>query len=131
MVLVSLLCLIFAHILPNVRASDLQLVVGIALVVVLNTVVSHWLARRGFGRVFSFLGFMVLVLVNSVVMLMYAALRTRFEEQVSITNVLFFVFLLSLIVALFDRYRQVYLMRFGEGSLYHQRLAKPDAPANL
>ena len=90
--------------------------------VVLNTVLSHWLARRGFGWVYSLLGFIVLAAVNSIVLLVYAALRTRFEEQVSIANALFFVLLLTLIVTLFDRYRQVYLMRFGEGSQYRWRL---------
>mgnify|MGYP000163895293 CR=1 FL=1 len=69
--------------------------------------------------------------INTAVILVYAALRARFADPVRMANVLFFVLLLTLLITLFDRYRQVYLMRFGEGSLYHQRLAKPDAPANL
>jgi hypothetical protein len=63
-----------------------------------------------------------LLVVNSAVMLVYAALRTRFEEPVSAVNALFFVVLLTLLVTLFDRYRQVYLMRFGEGRQYRWEL---------
>jgi hypothetical protein len=115
-ILVSLVSLCFAQVLPGVQATDLQLAIGVALVVVLNTVLSHWLARRGFGGAFTLWQFIVLAAVNSAVMLVYAALRTRFEDPVSIANVLFFVLLLTLLVTLFDRYRQVYLMRFGPDS---------------
>jgi hypothetical protein len=131
MVLVSLVSLCFAQVLPDIRASDLQLVIGIALIVVLNTVLSHWLARRGFGWVFTLIGFIMLSVANSAVMLVYAALRTRFKDPVSATNVLFFVVLLTLLVTLFDRYRQVYLMRFGEGGQYRWGPLEPDALTHL
>jgi hypothetical protein len=54
-----------------------------------------------------------LVAVNSGLILAYALLRSRFDAPVSMANALFFVLLLTLLVTLFDRYRQVYLMRFG------------------
>jgi hypothetical protein len=114
-ILVSLVSLCFAQVLPGVQATDLQLAIGVALVVILNTVLSHWLARRGFGGAFTLWQFIVLAVVNSAVMLAYAALRTGLENPVSIANVLFFVLLLTLLVTLYDRYRQVYLMRFGPG----------------
>jgi hypothetical protein len=112
-ILVSLVSLCFAQVLPGVQATDLQLAIGVALVVILNTVLSHWLARRGFGGAFTLWQFIVLAVVNSAVMLAYAALRTGLENPVSIANVLFFVLLLTLLVTLYDRYRQVYLMRFS------------------
>jgi hypothetical protein len=127
-ILVSLVSLCFAQVLPGVQATDLQLAIGVALIVVINTVLSHWLARRGFGGAFTLRQFIVLAVVNSAVFLVYAALRTRFADPVSIANVLFFVLLLTLLVTLFDRYRQVYLMRFGPGgrSLWEQ--PEPGAP---
>jgi hypothetical protein len=113
-ILVSLVSLCFAQVLPGVQATSLQLAVGVGLIVVLNTVLSHWLARRGFGGAFTLWQFVVLAVVNLVVILVYAALRSRFDHPVSVPNVLFFVVLLTLLVTLFDRYRQVYLMRFSE-----------------
>ena len=52
-------------------------------------------------------------MVNLIGLLVYAFLRTSFEAPVSVLNILFFVLLLTLLITLYDRYRQVYLMRFG------------------
>jgi len=105
--------LCFAQVLPGVQATDLQLAIGVAFVVILNTKLSHWLARRGFGGAFTMLQFIVLASVNSVVMLACTVLRTMYGDPVSIANALFFVLIFSLLITLFDRYRQVYLMRFS------------------
>ena len=85
------------------------------LVVTINTALSHWLARRGFGWAFALGQFMVMAVVNLGLILAYAFLRSRLDAPVSISigNALFFALLLTLLVTLFDRYRQVYLMRFG------------------
>ena len=112
-ILVTLVSLCFAQVLPGVQATDLQLVIGVAFVVILNTVLSHWLARRGFGGAFTMLQFIVLASVNSIVMLAYTVLRTMYGDPVGIANALFFVLLFSLLITLFDRYRQVYLVRFS------------------
>ena len=85
-----------------------------ALVVTVNTALSHWLARRGFGWAFALGQFMVLAVVNLGLILVYALLRSGFDAPISIGNALFFVLLLTLLITLFDRYRQVYLMRFQD-----------------
>ena len=56
-----------------------------------------------------------LAVVNLVGLVSYALLRTRFDDAVSVVNILFFVLLLTLLITLYDRYRQVYLMRFSPG----------------
>jgi len=112
-VLITLVSLIFAQVLPDVQASNLQLAIGVALVVTINTALSHWLARRGFGWAFALGQFMVMAVVNLGLILVYAFLRSRFDDPISMGNTLFLAFLLTLLVTLFDHYRQVYLMRFG------------------
>ena len=109
--LLALVSMSFAQVLPDVRASNLQLAAGVAVVVTINTALSHWLARRGFGWAFSLWQFLVLAVVNLGLIMGYALLRTRVDAPVSLANALFFVLLLTLLVTLFDRYRQVYLMR--------------------
>jgi len=113
LVLVTLVSLSFAQVLVGVQATDLELVAGVAFVVILNTALSHWLARRGFGGAFTMQQFVVLFSVNSLLMLIYTILRRMLGDAVGITNALFFVLLFSLLITLYDRYRQVYLMRFG------------------
>jgi hypothetical protein len=117
-ILIALVSLSFAQVLPDVQSSNLQLAIGVAFVVTVNTALSHWLARRGFGWAFALGQFMVMAVVNLGLILVYAFLRSRLGDPVSIGNVLFFALLVTLLVTLFDHYRQVYLMRFGP-----QRLA--------
>ena len=101
------------QVLPSVRTGDLGLVLGAGLVVLINTILSHWLAWRGFGWAFALGQFVVLAAVNAVLLLAYALLLSTAGAPVSVANILFFVLLLSLLVTLYDRYRQVYLMRFS------------------
>jgi hypothetical protein len=113
-VLAALVSLCFAQVLPDVQANTLQLLLGVGFVVTVNTALSHWLARRGFGWAFTLGEFVVLAAVNAGLLLAYALLRSRVDEPVSMTNLVFFVLLLTLLVTLFDRYRQVYLIRFAQ-----------------
>jgi len=94
------------------QSSNLQLALGVALVVTINTALSHWLARRGFGWAFTLRQFVAMAVVNLGLILAYALLRSRLDDPVSVGHALFFALLLTLLVTLFDRYRQVYLMRF-------------------
>lgn len=121
-ILVTLVSIIFAQVLPGVRATDLQLAVGVVIIVILNTVLSQFFAQRGFGVKYAIQQFIVLASANSFVMLTYTILRTVYEFPVRFTNAVFFVLLFSLLITLFDQYRQVYLMRFSSigGSIQNQ-----------
>jgi hypothetical protein len=120
LILVTLISLSFAQVLVGVQANDLELVAAVIFVVLVNTALSHWLARRGFGTAFTLQQFVVLVGVNSLLMLVYTVFRRTIGDPVSILNALFFVLLFSLLITLFDRYRQVYLMRFIKRETAHQ-----------
>ena len=111
-VLISLVSIIFAQVLPGVQASLLEIAVGVAFVIVINTVLSHWLARRGTNWGSVLREFIVMAVVNFGLVLVYAFLLPNFDGSINLGNTLFFALLLTLIVTLFDRYRQVYLARF-------------------
>jgi hypothetical protein len=119
-ILVTLVSISFAHVLVGVQATDIELTAGVAFVVVMNTALSHWLARRGYGVAFTLQQFVVLVSANSFVMLVYVLFRRMAGDYVAMGNAIFFVVLFSLLVTLFDHYRQVYLMRFSEGEISSQ-----------
>ena len=53
-----------------------------------------------------------MAVVNFGLVLVYAFLLPNFDGSINLGNTLFFALLLTLIVTLFDRYRQVYLARF-------------------
>jgi hypothetical protein len=124
LVLVTLISLSFAQVLVGVQANDLELVAAVIFVVLVNTVLSHWLARRGFGLAFTMQTFFILLGVNSFLMLVYSALRSTVGDLVVSANALFYVVLFSLLITMYDRYRQVYLMRFAPRELPSR---EPDA----
>ena len=50
--------------------------------------------------------------VNLGLVMVYDLLASRLGGSIHVGNAIFFVLILTLLVTLFDRYRQVYLMRF-------------------
>jgi hypothetical protein len=113
-VLISLVSAIFAQVLPGVQASLLEIAIGVAFVIVINTALSQWLARRGTDWGSALRQFIVMSAVNFGLVLVYAWLLPNFDGSINLGNTLFFALLLTLIVTLFDRYRPVHLMRFAK-----------------
>ncbi|MGD8804622.1 MAG: hypothetical protein PVH65_02140 [Chloroflexota bacterium] len=110
-VLVALVSIIFAQIMPDMRATNLQLAVGVVFIIFLNTVISHWLSRRGTTWRSVLVEFGAMAVVNFGLALLYIFLLPRFDGELNLTNTFFFVLLLTLIVTLFDRYYPVFQQR--------------------
>ena len=111
-VLITLLSLIFAQILPGVTAPPWLLVLALVVFVGLNTVVSHVLARRGIDWSTTLSAFAATLALNGLFAVGYTLIMRRLDPAWSPVNLLFFVLLLSLIIALYDRYQRTYLARF-------------------
>lgn len=112
-VLVTLLVLIFAQVLPNTRATSVQLAAGAAVVIVLNTAISHWLARLGIGWRNALGQFIVMAAANFTIVAAFQVFPGA--QDLDDAAVAFFILLLSVIVTLFDRFNEVYLARFHPG----------------
>ena len=108
-VMVSLVSIIFAQMLPDVRASSIQITIGVAFIIVINTALSHWLANQGKGWKSTLQEFVVMTAVNFGLILIFGSIMPSFEGSINLESTLFFVLLLTLDVTLYDRYRQVYL----------------------
>jgi hypothetical protein len=109
--LISLLVIIFAHILPGIRSTDWELALAITIVILINTLLSEWLARRGVTWPRALTQGIVMFAVNLPVFLLISYVRYGYFTLFSLTNILIFVLLLSLIITLYDRYRPIYLVR--------------------
>jgi uncharacterized membrane protein len=114
-VLISLITIIFAQILPGVRASNLQLATGMAVLIIINTALSYWLARK--GRYWSSIirEFIVMSAVNMSLVLLINYLLPRYDGSINLFNTLFFVMLLTLNITLYDRYWQLHTKNNSEG----------------
>jgi hypothetical protein len=109
-VLISLVCFIFSNILPNLESSPLQLTIAVSTLIVLNTVVSEWLARRGVGWRTTGQEFVAMAVVNAgLAVAMWLFLRFG-DGSIHLGNTLFFLFLVTLLVTLYDRYQPYYLV---------------------
>ncbi len=106
-VLLTLLLTIFARVLPGSTASIPQVLLGVSLVVIPNALVTQWL--RGHGHSWSSVGmaFGGNLLVNAGIVTAVALLLPSSDDGASGLAVGFFLFLVSLLIGLFDRYRPV------------------------
>jgi hypothetical protein len=110
--LVSLLVIIFAQILPGIRSTDWELAEAITIVIIVNTLLSEWLARRGVTWPRVLRQGIVMFAVNLPIFLLISYLRYGYFTPAALTNSFLFVLLLSLIITLYDRFRPIYLVRF-------------------
>jgi hypothetical protein len=112
-VLVSLLSIIFAEVLPGVRASNLQLAAGITVLIVINTALSQWLARRGTQWKSIIQEFVVMSIVNFSLILLFDIVLPLLSGAIDLSDTLFFVLLLTLNITLYDRYRRTQIWSHG------------------
>ncbi len=123
-VLVSLVSIIFANMLPGVRATAPQLAVGIAFVIVVNTAFSESLVRRGFSWSSTALEFLAMGAINLLSAVGFELFFPVTLGVIDLGHTAFFVLLLTLIVTLFDRYRPYYLARMDRARALREHLAR-------
>ncbi|MEM9033054.1 MAG: hypothetical protein AAGA99_09185 [Actinomycetota bacterium] len=104
-VLIALMAIIFGRVIPGSTATVLEVFVGVSVLVASNAAATQRLQRRGHswesvGR--SFLGNL---LVNVGLLLAFGNLLSSDDDGSSVLGLAFFLFLLTLVIALFDRYR--------------------------
>jgi hypothetical protein len=107
-ILVTLISWIFALILPGVHVSAIALTCAVGAVVVINTGVGQFAARRGWGLPSVVVEFLALAVLNSLLVLAGELLLRR---DLRGAPALFFVLLVTLIVVAYDRCRPVYELR--------------------
>jgi hypothetical protein len=109
-VLVGLLSVIFAQVLPGLRMSNLDLFLGLAVIVVFNAALSIWAAQRTNSVESIAVAFVIRLAVNIAIVLVSDSLLGR-GDDVNRDASIFFVFLLSLLTVLHDRYWPVHEVR--------------------
>lgn len=112
--LVSLLSIIFAQSLPDVRASNLEVLVGTAILVVANALITLAAARRSVALESLLVAFLARVAVN--VALVTVASWVLGGRSVDEGATIFFLFLLSLLTTLHDRWLPVRQVRLEASS---------------
>lgn len=105
--LVSLVVVIFSQILPGIEVGDLQLALGVAVVVVANAAVSLWRVGRGARYASTIAQFGAMAAVNVAIVIVLGALPGSERARIPAQDSLYVLFLITLIVTLYDRYRVI------------------------
>jgi hypothetical protein len=108
-VLVGLLSVIFSQSLPGLHVSKLELFVGVAVLIVVNTAVVIAAAQRQVSFESLVVTFLVRIAVN--VVLVLVARIVLGPTDLNVGHALFFVLLLSLLTSMHDRYQPMYVAR--------------------
>jgi hypothetical protein len=104
--LVTMVSTIFALILPGSEVSVIRVAVPVAFVIVVSSFVSYWIARRGHSWSTTVREFGAMAIINIGVVVVAIAVVGRSDSSINRGAALFFVFLLTLIVTLYDRYHR-------------------------
>jgi hypothetical protein len=115
-VLIGLVSVIFSRMLPGADPTAIDILAGVAVVVVLNTLISSILVRRRERPSGAIQNFAVTLVINVAVVLA-GTLVLPDLRGVQLEHALVFVLLLSLMVTAYDRYRPLYKARFANGPL--------------
>jgi hypothetical protein len=119
-VLLGLLCVIFTTILPEIDATVLQVVVGVAAIVVANAAIGVAAARRGGFGLESAAARYAALLATNVVLVYLAHVLLGERRDFELGYGLFFAFLIATVVWMYAAFKPVYDLRF-DGSPLHVR----------
>jgi hypothetical protein len=111
-VLVGFVCALFAQIIPGVDRTSVQIFVGAAVLIVIDSLLGLRTARRSGGASPIVWSFVWLAVANEAIVAL--GRLTQGDEQLALGNTIFFVGLLTLIVTLYDRYEPYRGVRFEE-----------------
>ena len=107
-VLVSLITIIFSEVLPTIRAQPLHVAYGVALIIVANTVVSQWFVKHGVTWQSAVREFVAMAVVNIAIVGLFSLFLPGMSVPLDAPATLFGLFLLTLLVTLYDRFRPYY-----------------------
>ena len=106
--LIGLLFVIFASILPETDLSSLTLFIWVIVFVLLNSAVALYVARRNWSTDSVLVSFVAMLVLNVGVL---GVSDLVFGVESSFGDAIFFLFLFTVLVTLYDRYRPVYEFR--------------------
>jgi hypothetical protein len=112
--LLGLLCIIFASILPSVEATVVQVAAGVTAIVLANGSISLASARRGGFGPESAAGRYAALLATNVVLIYVANALLADRRTFELEHGLFFGFLITTLIWLYDAFRPVFDLRFAE-----------------
>jgi hypothetical protein len=107
--LLAAVAVIFSQILDEIRASALQVALGVGVIVVLNSAVSLWRVKHGSRYGSTAIQFLAMATVNGGILAAGVLLRQTagLPAYMPAQDAIFYLLLISLIITMYDRYRVI------------------------
>jgi hypothetical protein len=105
--LVSLVVVIFAQVLPDLRATPTQILLSTLTLIVANAVCSQLLARRGATWRSTLAQFVAMAVLNAAIIIALRLLPGSSGASFELGSSLFFSLLLTLLITLYDRFSTI------------------------
>lgn len=129
--LIALTTVIFSEVLPGARATPVQTATGVAIVILANTFITEWLVRRGVWWGSALIGFLTTAAVNIGIVAVFLVVLPLAGGSFDLPATGFSLFLLTLLVTLYDRFRPYYLVRREQSGITSQSAEAISTSATL
>jgi hypothetical protein len=110
---VSLVLIIFSYVFPNFRGTNIQIIFGVVITILVNAIFSYLLLNSSRFNSKLISNFFLMYVVNTWIMLIYAKIVAGFGNPVSFLTIMYFAYVMTLITVLYDRFKPYYLERFN------------------
>jgi hypothetical protein len=114
LLLLALLCIVFAEILPGIEATPAQVTVGVGSIVAANAAIGVASARRGRAGVAPAAARFAGLLVVNLGLIFLASLLLTGRSDFQLSAGCFFALLITLIIWLYDAYKPLHDARFAK-----------------
>lgn len=112
-ILVSLVSVIFSQMLPTMEPTPFQVSVSVSILVVLNTILTEWIAHQRNSWHSMVRQFSATALLNAGLSVIFIWLLPVRMSTAPLANTFFFVLLITLLVTYYDTFRPSYLLRIA------------------
>ncbi len=106
----ALIVVIFAQVIPGIKATNIQLVVGVGVILFANTLLTFYIKK--FVKISSMIeNFILMIVLNVGLALTYIAILPYNNGEANMSALVFFSVMVALLVTLYDTYNPYYQAR--------------------
>lgn len=110
-VMMALIIVIFAQVIPGIKATNIQLVIGVSVILFINTFLTFYLKKIIKFKFNMFTDFILMIFLNVGLALIYTAFLHYDKGEANMSALLFFSLMVALLVTLYDTYNPYYQAR--------------------
>lgn len=109
--MMALIIVIFAQVIPGVKATNIQLAIGVGLILFANTLLTFYIKKIIKIKFTMITDFILMIVLNVGLALVYIIILPYGKGEINMSALVFFSLMVALLVTLYDTYNPYYQMR--------------------